>query len=167
MCSYKAYADTRQPCTLMTLTRASHTLYRLFLPLLFPYLTFLTPPNTHTHTVPQTVVVSTSLEEDSGSDISVGQEGGSLAIPPPPLAQKLRYLHTHIHSYTHTHMHPCTQAHMHTCTHAHVCTCMYIHIQIWLVLSSHTTSELRYPVAVYIKYISIYVYMDKLSYIVS
>ena len=49
MCSYKAYADTRQPCTLMTLTRASHTLYCLFLPFSFPTSPF-SPPQTHTHT---------------------------------------------------------------------------------------------------------------------
>ena len=61
LCSYKAYADTRQPCTLMTLTRASHTLYRLFLPLLFPYLTFLTPPNTHTHTTPVPLATTAGL----------------------------------------------------------------------------------------------------------
>ena len=81
VCSYKAYADTRLPCTLMMLTRASHTLIpSLSPPFSFPTSPFSPPKHTHTHTHTQEGVSHCQIERGSrplGTVTVITREGVS------------------------------------------------------------------------------------------
>ena len=78
MCSYKAYADTRQPCTLMTLTRASHTL----IPSLSP--PSLSPPHL-SHPPPKHTTIKTTIPVNERTTVHVAMYRQFPPSPPPSL----------------------------------------------------------------------------------